>query len=68
MISAHTSFTEDFRTWAEAQCLQIRLVECLPPDHKCSELPDTETAVGAQMDKLPDKLEVHYSAIMDSYV
>jgi hypothetical protein len=50
--------------------LQIRLVECLPPDHKCSELPDTETAVGAQMGKLPDKLEVHYIAIMtmDSYV
>jgi hypothetical protein len=68
LVAAQTSFTSAFGAWAEAQCLQIRLLEYWTPQHKGSPLPDTEAAVKAQMDKLPHKLQLHDAAVMEAYV
>jgi hypothetical protein len=47
--------------------LHICLLEYWTPQHPGLLLPDTETAVEAQMGKLPCKLQIHHAAFMEAY-
>jgi hypothetical protein len=68
LIAANTAFTGAFGAWAEAQSLQISLMEYWASKHRGSVLPDTESAVEALMDKLPHQLQLHHVGFMEAYV